>query len=40
MKEYDAPVPWIWGPKRPLPGNRVFSGVALSNETLEIGCVL
>jgi hypothetical protein len=39
MNEGDATVPRIYGPKRPLRGNRSFSGVALSIETLEIGCI-
>lgn len=38
MNGYDATAPWILGPKRPLRGNHLFSVVALSNETLEIGC--
>lgn len=39
MNGCDATVPLIWGLKRLLRGNHLFSGVALSNETLEIGYV-
>jgi hypothetical protein len=39
MTGCDATVPLVWGLKRMWRGNHLFSCVALSNETLEIGNV-